>query len=245
MLRYGTGGRFTPQHKTGPFRSGGQTFGNGIDNYKADRGSSFGAIQSQFRIDWDAENFKRALNRVGIDGDRYVRDIMKELAHEAILKAREGLRDMASMKGEKNEKDNIYNRVGNSLRADEVEGTTFLRVHTGDSLREAHIGQFSKSRYLGNLSKIVATGTEPFLYPENLPAFVKSSREFKKKTGREQASTKGMRKKEIHPGLEKYDYMFLIEDYIMTYFEQDMARHMETMGAQYGFSTTLGYREGY
>mgnify|MGYP003114416493 FL=1 len=244
MLRYGKGGPRQVGQRGGPFRLGGTTFGDGISNYKKDRGSSYGAIQSQFRIDWDAENFKRALNRVGIDGDRYVRDILKELANEAIRKARDGLKDMASMKGDANEKDNIYNRIGNALKAEELEGSTFLRVHTGDSIREAEFGQWSKSRALGNLSRIVAEGFEPFLYPENLPMFVKSSREFKKKTGRLQSSTKVMVKAQLHPGLERYDYMFLIEDYIMGYFEEDMARHMETMGAHYGFSTSLGYKEG-
>ena len=151
---------------------------------------------------------------------------------------------MAGMKGDRRERDNIYNRVGNALRAEEPEGSAFLRIHTGNSIREAHIGQVSKSRRAGFLSKIVADGFGAFTYPDNLPHFVKSSRDFKRKTGREVVGTIGMVKKQIHPGLEKYDYMFFIEDHIMTHFEQDMVAHMKAMGAEYGFSTTLGYREG-
>jgi len=243
LLRYGKGGRFTERHKTGPFVSGGRMRGDGTKSFSSDLGTSYGAMQSQFRLDWDAENFKRALDRVGIDGDRYVKDILLEACRYAVSKAREALKDMASTQGDANEPDNIYNRVGRSLRVDEVPGSSFIRIHTGDNLKEASHGQWSKSRRLGWLSSLVATGTDSFLYPDNLPMFVKSSREFKKKTGREQASTKGMIKKQYHPGLQKYDYMFHIADEVQEGFMEDIQYHMENMGRRYGFSTSLGYME--
>lgn len=244
MLRYGKGGRFTPEHKTrGPALIGGRMVGDGISNYKADRGSTYGAMQSQFRIDWDAENFKRALDRVGIDGDRFVKDILLEACRHAVSKARDALKDMASMQGDASEKDNIYNRVGNALRVDEVEGATFIRIHTGDTPKDAHHGQWSKSRPLGWLSSLVATGTDSFLY-DKLPFAVKSSREFKKRTGREYYKTTGMLNKQYHPGLPKYDYMLHIEDEVMNGFMEDIEYHMRAMGERYGFSTSLGYKEG-
>jgi hypothetical protein len=243
MLRYGKGGPHQVGSARGPFRSGGMTYGDGISNYRKDRGSSYGAIQSQFRIDWDAENFKRALNRVGVDGDRYVKDILLELAREAVGEAREGLKDMARLHGDAREPDNIYNRVGKNLEAVEVPGSNFIRVHTGDNLRSAEFGQLSRSRPSGNLSKIVATGFDEHDYG-NLPIFVKSSRKFAKSSGFEMYSTYGMKQAEKHPGMERYDYMLYIEDYIMSNFIQDIKHHMKFMGEQYGFSTSLGYKEG-
>tara|TARA_Y100001937_G_C7114372_1_gene329374 strand:+ start:1107 stop:1856 length:750 start_codon:yes stop_codon:yes gene_type:complete len=242
MLRYGAGGPRQVGQRGGPRRVGNMTFGDGISNYKRDRPSSYGAIQSQFRIDWDAENFKRALNRVGIDGDRFVKDILLELCRQAVSEAKEGLKEMAGQMGDKREADNIYNRVGRALKVQEPEGSTFIRIHTGKNLRDAKFGVRSRSRPSGFLSQIVATGFQEFNYPDNLPTFVKSSRNFKRKTGREIFNTHGMVKRGEHPGLGFYDYMLYIEDYVMTNFKQDIKMHMESMGNQYGFTTTLGYR---
>jgi hypothetical protein len=84
QLRYGWGGPRQVGQKGGPRRYGNTTYGDGYSLYKGRRDSSYGAIQSQFRIDWDAENYKRALDSVGINGDEHVRALLCEFTQETI-----------------------------------------------------------------------------------------------------------------------------------------------------------------
>lgn len=92
MLRYGTGGRQMGSKGAGNYHQG-RAYGNGLSNYRGTRESSMGAIQSQFRLDWDVENLKRALNRVGVDGDKYVKGVLHEAANMAISKVRRMLKN--------------------------------------------------------------------------------------------------------------------------------------------------------
>lgn len=224
----------------------GRAYGNGLSNYRGTRESSMGAIQSQFRLDWDVENLKRALNRVGVDGDKYVKGVLHEAANMAISKVRRMLKKRASpYEGGKVPPDHrtIYETVAFALKAEEVAGASFIRVHTGNSPKDAHRGVRSKTRPSGHLAEIVATGFSPFPYGK-LPYNVRSSVRYFSKSGNAIDISKGMTKKKIHPGFMGFDYMAEIEEDIMEGFEEDIRHHMEFMGRQYGFTTTLGYKEG-
>lgn len=224
----------------------GMSYGNGLSNYRKTRESSFGAIQSQFRLDWDVENLKRALDRVGVDGDKYVKAVLHETAQMAVSKVQRMLKKEAEpYAGGKVPPDHrtIYETVGNALKAETVAGNSFIRIHTGESPKTAHLGVRSKTRPSGHLAEIVATGFAPFAYGK-LPFNVRSSVRHYDRTGNAIDISRGMLKQKFHPGFKGFDYMLEIEEDIMEGFEEDIQHHMEFMGRQYGFTTSLGYKEG-
>jgi len=243
QLRYGWGGPRQVGQKGGPRRYGNTTYGDGYSLFKGRRDSSYGAIQSQFRIDWDAENYKRALDSVGINGDQYVRDLLKTYAEGAVHEARENLYDMAgALRREMipaTGARNIYSRVAMSLRVDEVPGSPALRIHTGDNIKQAPFGQIGSRG--GFLSRIVSTGYGPYEYAKDLPALVKSSVSNYMKTGNTEGSSYGMSQKGVHPGMAGYDYMADIEENTIKDFEEGIKRDMEDFGRRYGFTPELGY----
>jgi len=243
QLRYGWGGPRQVGQKGGPRRYGGATYGDGYSLYKGKRHSSYGALQSQFRIDWDAENYRRALDSVGIDGDRHIRDLLRAYAEEAVQDAKEDLYDMAGpLRREmipQTGARSIYSRIAMSLRVDEVPGSPALRIHTGENIKQAPLGQIGSRG--GFLSRIVATGYGPYNYSKDLPAIVRSSISNYLKTGNVENSSYGMMERGVHPGMEGYDYMLSIEEKTIKGFEAGIKRDMERFGARHGFTPELGF----
>jgi len=237
MLRYGSGGPYQLGSRKGPMIIGKTTIGDGISNYRKDRYSSFGAIQSQFRLDWDARDLQNALNSVGADGDKFVSNLLKEEIRMAISEVRENFREMAGgLRGERlpDGTKTLYDKLADSLRFDQVPGDVAYRIHMGDNLNRAELGLVGSRG--GFLSKNIAEGVSPFEYSQNLPFFVKSSVSFFKDTGQISASSRGMEKEGLHPGFPQYDYMLDIEEYVVENFEKDAIHFAEAWAARYGFS---------
>tara|TARA_R110001592_G_scaffold358914_2_gene664466 strand:- start:81 stop:833 length:753 start_codon:yes stop_codon:yes gene_type:complete len=242
-LRYGSGGPRQIGHKGGPVVVGGKAYGNGMSSFTGYRESSHGAIQSQFRIDWDTHAFRQALDKFELNGDRIIKEQLMESGTSAMFEVRDQLEAMA---GELKNKSipatgtrNIYSTVARALKLEEVPGQTDIRVHTGQSLRDAPYGVRSKRTSAG-LSHLVALGYGPYQYSDNLPALVQSSVAHYVKHKRVEAESFGMKEAKFHPGMQGMDFMAEIEEKTVKYFKEDIKHQMEQYGQRYGFTVGFG-----
>jgi hypothetical protein len=138
---------------------------------KGPRRTTHGSVQVQFRLDWDDHDLRVALDKMGEDGDRIMKDTLRETIQEAIEFAQEALKRKAGPLAGRSvppweqfgSSQSIYVRVADALRQDDVPGQTAIRVHTGASLAQADKGVVgSRGGYLGH---IVAGGHRPYRYP--------------------------------------------------------------------------------
>lgn len=213
VMRYGAGGPHRSSPRVGP------------------RGASGGAIQSQFRMDWDEHEVVQALNRMGVDGPQIIRNVLAGRIESAIEETKEALKKMAGPL-EMVEvypwdrfgfSDNIYVKVANALKYDEVPGQEHFRVHMGSHFTKAHEGVIGSRG--GRLSDIVVGGMKPFRYPHYLPDMVRSSTGFFKKTGQPGFNTVAMMKRATHPGFSRtYDVMLNIENHVVKHFPEDVKK---------------------
>ena len=202
------------------------------------RGSSNNAIQAQFRLDWDESQLILALDKLGYEGEKLIKNALKGVIEEAIIATKAKLKKMAGPlagvkvppKGSKS----IHMTIGDALRQDDVPGSSFIRVHVADSVREANKGIVG-SRGL-NIARMLVQGIKPFKYSPFLPKEVRSSAGWFKKTGRSEGDTTAMMKKGTHPGFTRtYDYMLNVEMVTRKEFPKVIKLVAEAAGVKAGF----------
>lgn len=204
--------------------------------------STNGAYQMQFRLDWDDEGLVQSLNKLGFEGEKHVKTALKAALEVAIEITKGKLRKMAGpLKGTvvppswgEGPSKNIYVTIADALRQDDVPGTSFIRVHSGRTIEEAHEGRVG-SRGM-NLSLLVAKGHKPYKYPHYLPDMVRSSASWFKKTGFPGDFTNAMMKKGTHPGFKKtFDYMKVIDRESQKEFQKNIKEVVRSAGVISGF----------
>lgn len=209
---------------------------------KGMRGSSNGAIQGQYRIDWDDHELRVALDKLGLNGDAILKQALTKRVDSAIKETQMKLKRMAgALAGVRippppRASKNIYVKVADSLNYDTIAGSTFIRVYAAEELRMARFGV--RGSRGGEIAKIVAGGMKPFTYSPFLPAMVRSSTGWFSKTGRGFDFATGLRKNKTHPGFKRtYDFMLNIENHVVKEFEKDKELITENLARFAG----LGY----
>ena len=210
--------------------------------YTGSRGSSGNAIQSQFRLDWDDTALIEAITAMGLDGPKAMKNILKASVHIAIEEVQKRLKKMAgplahvtvpSWQGFRKSK-SIHTTIAESLKQDDIAGTSFIRVHTAKDPAKANLGRIG-SRGL-NISRMLVEGIKPFKYSPFLPELVRSSVGWYAKTGSPGDFTIGMMKNGRHPGFTRtFDYMLAIEQITRKEFEKNSTNFVEKLAAHRGF----------
>lgn len=210
--------------------------------YKGKRGSSGGAINMQFRLDWDDRELIRAINELGADGPKAMKNMLKGRIELAIEETQKKLKRMAGplaatsvppFEGSGKSK-SIHTTIANALTQDDIAGTTFIRVHTSEDPAKAHIGRIG-SRGM-NISKMMVLGIRPFKYSPFLPELVRSSAGWFSKTGNAGDYSIGMMKKGTHPGWKRtFDYCLSIENHVRKHFPNDAKTFIKMLAEVKGF----------
>ena len=248
--RYGAGGRFEPKFgKSGVGKYRKRATTSGMLTRKGPRRTTHSSIQVQFRLDWDDHDLRVALDRMGEDGDKLTKDVLRETIQEAIEFAQEALKRKAGPLASRSvppwesfgSSQNIYVRVADALRQDDVPGQTAIRVHTGPTLAQAQQGLIGSRG--GFLSQIVAGGHRPYRYPRWLPKKVRSSVSHFVKTGAAGDWTVGMMKAASHPGFNGkrkiFDYMAAIENQVAMKFRGKAKKVVKEAADRNGFRVRL------
>ena len=190
------------------------------------RGTSGGAIQGQYRIDWDDHELRVALDKLGLNGDAILKQSLIKRVEEAIQETKTKLKRMAgALAGVRvppppRASQNIYTKVADHLTYDTIAGTSFIRVYAAEELRMARYGV--RGSRGGEIAKIVAGGMKPFSYSPFLPPMVRSSTAWFSKTGRGFDFAIGLMKNKTHPGFKRtYDFMLNVENNVVLNFEKD------------------------
>ena len=190
------------------------------------RGTSGGAIQGQYRIDWDDHELRVALDKLGLNGDAILKQSLIKRVEEAIQETKTKLKRMAgALAGVRvppppRASQNIYTKVADHLTYDTIAGTSFIRVYAAEELRMARYGV--RGSRGGEIAKIVAGSMKPFSYSPFLPPMVRSSTAWFSKTGRGFDFAIGLRKNKTHPGFKRtYDFMLNVENNVVLNFEKD------------------------
>lgn len=203
------------------------------------RASSDGAIQGQFRLDWDDHELRVALDKLGVNGDLVLKNALIGRVQLAIEETQRKLKRMAGALKDVRvppSSTNIFTKVADHLTQDTIAGTTFIRVYAAEELRMARYGV--RGSRGGEIAKIVAGGMKPFNYSPFLPMVVKSSTAWFAKTGKANDLSIGMMKNKTHPGFKRtFDFMLNIENHVVKLFQKDKEAIKEAIATMAG----LGY----
>tara|TARA_R110000824_G_scaffold196246_3_gene379394 strand:- start:4639 stop:5220 length:582 start_codon:yes stop_codon:yes gene_type:complete len=166
------------------------------------------------RLDWDDENLIIALRGLGWDGPAFAKALIKKILTEEMLRVKKKLKKKVKYDvrvppwGPSGESKDIYLRVAEALRVEEVRGATFVRVHAaGDEGDHKQGIQGSRG---GFIASIVARGRKSTGYPSDLPGMVRSSTKYYTHVGR--AGDIAWFRLKRHPGFkDTLDFMKEIE----------------------------------
>tara|TARA_R110002167_G_scaffold56925_15_gene161360 strand:- start:1987 stop:2688 length:702 start_codon:yes stop_codon:yes gene_type:complete len=206
------------------------------------RGASGGAVNMQFRLDWDDTEFINAIKNMGEDGGLYMKATLTARVELGIEETQGKLKKMAgalasinvpSWMGSKSSK-SIYVTIAESLKQEDIPGSEFIRVHTAENSKSAHIGRMG-SRGI-SIAKILVAGHKPYKYPHYLPKEVRSGVGWFAKSGQAGGLTIGMMKKGTHPGFKRtYDYMLNVENHVAKHFKDDAHTVIKAIALVNGF----------
>jgi len=202
------------------------------------RGSSNNSIQMQFRLDWDERDLVQALDRLGYDGDKIMKNTLRGVIEMAITDTRKQLKKMAgplyNIKVPNKPSKSIHTTIGDALTQDDIPGSSFIRVHTASDPSHADKG-IKGSRGL-NISKMLVQGIKPFKYSRFLPQVVQSSAGWYKFSGNARDNSRAMRKTGTHPGFTRtFDYILYIETFVRKDFPKWSKQVAEAAGLKAGF----------
>lgn len=206
------------------------------------RASSDGAIQGQFRLDWDDSELINAISKLGLQGDAVLKNALIGRVELAIKETQMKLKRMAgALAGVRippppKASQSIYMKVADHLTQDTIAGSTFIRVYAAEELRMARYGV--RGSRGGEIAKIVAGGMKPFNYSPFLPMEVRSSAAWFAKTNKGHDQSIGMMKTKTHPGFKRtFDFMLNIENHVVKQFQKDKEAIKQALASMAG----LGY----
>jgi len=205
--------------------------------YKGSRGSSGGAINMQFRLDWDDSALIAAITELGLDGDKAMKNMLRGRIELAIEETQKKLKQMAGPLANVTvppKSKSIHTTIADALKQDDIAGTTFIRVHTAADSRNAHIGRIGTRGV--NLSKVMVTGIKPFNYSPFMPQLVKSSVGWFAKTRNAEDYSIAMMKRGRHPGWKRtFDYCLAVENHVRKHFTNDAKKFIAFVTETKGF----------
>lgn len=210
--------------------------------FTGSRGSSGGAINMQFRLDWDDTALINAITELGMDGPKAMKSMLRGRTEIAIEQVQKKLKRMAgplnnvkipAWQGFSSSK-SIHTTIADALRQDDVPGQTHIRVHTATDVQKAHIGRIG-SRGI-NLSRMMVEGMKSFKYSPFLPEMVRSSAGWFSKTQNAGDYSITMMKTGTHPGWKRtFDYCLAVEQHVRQHFENDAKTFIRVLAELKGF----------
>tara|TARA_R110000796_G_scaffold72251_1_gene163527 strand:- start:2059 stop:2724 length:666 start_codon:yes stop_codon:yes gene_type:complete len=210
---------------------------HGQSPYKGPRGSSGGAINMQFRLDWDDTALIKAIDDLGVDGPKAMKNMLRGRIEIGMEEVRKKLKQMAGPLANVTvppKSKSIHTTIADALKQDDIPGTSFIRVHTATDPKKAHIGRIGTRGV--NLSKMMVVGMKPFNYSPFMPQLVKSSAGWFSKTQNAHDYSVAMKKVGRHPGWKRtFDYCLAVENHVRKHFNKDAKVFIEMLAEVKGF----------